>query len=277
MLFIGLHSYGSDRSSPSYMLSTQDHYYSIVQYKHVHLVCKQIPPRGYFLAVLRIIVPRLHHGTIFYLPATEVFSRSLLYSFDTDKWRRWWRSGASLLGFPCPLLLEPTGRSLPQRVRHKAGDFQLAKSLWKSFTFQPWIDYSTFFCPQAKASEGRCEWYTIQKIKHQDVAGGDQGQHGQGRPTEVEIQLASSPCLIYFNQMGFEHWELGPSSAWRFTLCSHQSFQVWFRTCFKVVVFWFKRFVPSFPGPDCPMTVDAERLLGATVQVSIGQLHPFIH
>ena len=75
----------SNRSSPSYMSSTQDHYYSIVQYKHVHLVCKQIPPRGYFLAVLRIIVPRLHHGTVFYLPATEVFSRSLLYSFDTDK------------------------------------------------------------------------------------------------------------------------------------------------------------------------------------------------
>ena len=85
MLFIGLHSYGSDRSSPSSMLSTQDHYYSIVQYKHVHLVCKEIPPRGYFLAVLRIIVPRLHHGTVFYLPATEVFSRSLLYSFDKDK------------------------------------------------------------------------------------------------------------------------------------------------------------------------------------------------
>ena len=83
--------------------------------------------------------------------------------------------------------------------------------------------------------------------------------------------------MIYFDQMGFEHRELGPSSAWRFTLCSHQSFQVWFRTCFKIVLFWFKRFVPSFPGPDCPMTVDAERLLGATVQVSIGQLHPFIY
>ena len=117
------------------------------------------------------------------------FQEAFYTLFDTDKWRRWWRSGASLLGFPCPLLLAPAGRSLPQRVRHKAGDFQLAKSLWKSFTFQPWIDYSTFFCPQAKASEGRCEWYTIQKIKHQDVAGGHQGQHGQGRPPEVEIQL----------------------------------------------------------------------------------------
>ena len=278
MLFIGLHSYGSDRSSPSYMLSTQDHYYSIVQYKHVHLVCKQIPPRGYFLAVLRIIVPRLHHGTVFYLPATEVFSRSLLYSFDTDKWRRWWRSGASLLGFPCPLLLAPAGRSLPQRVRHKAGDFQVAKSLWKSFTFQPWIDYSTFFCPQAKASEGRCEWYTIQKIKHQDVAGGHQGQHGQGRPPEVEIQLV-------FEWFILTRWALNTENSAHLqpedSLCVPiKAFRFDSELALKLsqlVVFWFKRFVPSFPGPDCPMTVDAERLLGATVQVSIGQLHPFIH
>ena len=30
-----------------------------------------------------------------------------------------------------------------------------------------------------------------------------------------------------------------------------------------------ERFVPSSPGPDCPMTVDAERLIGATVQVKL--------
>ena len=29
--------------------------------------------RGYLLAMFRIIVPRLHHGTVFFLPAGEVF------------------------------------------------------------------------------------------------------------------------------------------------------------------------------------------------------------
>ena len=29
------------------------------------------------------------------------------------------------------------------------------------------------------------------------------------------------------------------------------------------------RFVPSSPGSDCPMTVDAERLIGTTVQVKL--------
>ena len=29
--------------------------------------------RGYLLAMFRIVVPRLHHGTVFFLPAGEVF------------------------------------------------------------------------------------------------------------------------------------------------------------------------------------------------------------
>ena len=32
---------------------------------------------------------------------------------------------------------------------------------------------------------------------------------------------------------------------------------------------FIERFVPSSPGPDCPMTVDAERLIGTTVQVKL--------
>ena len=34
------------------------------------------------------------------------------------------------------------------------------------------------------------------------------------------------------------------------------------------VIIIIERFVPLSPGPNCPMTVDAERLPGATVQVS---------
>lgn len=87
---------------------------------------------------------------------------------------------------------------------------------------QPWIDYSTFFCPQAKASEGKM-WLVVIK--------GSMGRAGLLR------------------------WALNTENA------AH--LQPEDSLCIPIKAF---RFVPLSPGPNCPMTVDAERLPGATVQ-----------
>jgi len=84
------------------------------------------PIRGYLLAMFRIIVPRLHHGTVFFLPAGES-------SEDDEE-----------VELPC--LDSP----VPASWHQLDGPFHNVYAIK-----QPWIDYSTFFCPQAKASEGK--------------------------------------------------------------------------------------------------------------------------
>jgi len=154
------------------------------------------PIRGYFLAMFRIILPRLHHGTVFFLPAGED-------SKDDEE--------VELPGLDSPV---------PTSWHQLEGPFHNVYAIK-----QPWIDYSTFFCPPAKASEGKM-WLVVIK--------GSMGRAGLLR--------------WILNTENAAHLQPGDS------------------LCVPIKAF---RFVPLSPGSNCPMTVDAERLEGATVQGKI--------
>jgi len=153
------------------------------------------PMRGYFFAMLRIIVPRLHYGTVYYLPANE--------ECDVEE-----------VDLPC--LDSP----VPSTWQQLEGPFHNVYAMK-----QPWLDYSALFCPQAKPSEGRM-WLVVIKGS--------------------------------MDRAGLLRWALNTENA------AH--LQADTSLCVPIKAF---RFVPSSPGPDCPMTVDAERLIGTTVQGKI--------
>lgn len=92
------------------------------------------PYRGYLLAVFRILVPRLHHGTVHYLPDLPDLPDQ---STEDD--------------MALPALNSPP----PPSWRTIQGPFHNVYAIK-----QPWIDYSSFFCPEAKAAEGRV-WLVV--------------------------------------------------------------------------------------------------------------------
>lgn len=155
------------------------------------------PNRGYILAVWRILVPRLHHGTVYYLPDQDDAPDAKVELPDLDS-------------------------PVPSSWKRLEGPFFNVYALK-----QPWLDYTSLFCPEAQLSDGKM-WLVV--------------------------------IMGSMTRAGLLRWALNTEGAGHL--------QEGHSLCVPIKAF---RFVPSQPGPDCPMTVDAERLEGNVVQGKVKQ------